>query len=138
MQQLYSDLLDRLTTDVIQFDHFNDSTEITSENIKTCLKLNAELKQRFIQADHSKEEQIIFFKSIKPLFYSEPLLQTKVRNVLADKPSKPVKMIKAHIEKYEKRSQAHFYEFPVFRNYMQLKSTRLDDYLLLASCPGVD
>ena len=129
MEQLYRDLLDRLTTEIIEFNHFDESPEVTSENIKTCLKLNEELKQRYLQASHTTEEQIVFFKTIKPRFYSELLLQTTIRKFLVNKPTGPVKEIKAFIHKNQERSYAPFYEFPAFRNYMRVKSTKMDDYL---------
>lgn len=128
MKQLYSDLLDRLENELHQLDNTDqDPIEIIPKNIKICLKLNKELKKRYIQANHNKEEQIRFFKTIKPLFYSELFYQRCILKFYKSQPEGTTKVIKAHIHKNLERSNAPFYEFSVFHNYMRMNSTQMDE-----------
>ena len=127
MEQLYRDLIDRLNNEIEQFNPtVPESVQVVLGNIDKCLRLRDELRFRYLEADHNEEEQIIFFKTIKPLFISELLFQRSAQHYLQHKPFGYPKLIKGFIEDQIERNSFIFREYPELYKYKQMNSVRSD------------
>lgn len=87
-----------------------DPIKIIPKNIKICLKLNKDLKKRYIEANHNLKEQIQFYKTIKSQFYAELSFQRSALQYFQTKFSGPPKTIKAKI--YELMDEIYFTHRP--------------------------
>lgn len=125
MEQLYRDLVNRL-----EIEQFNpavaESIQSVLKNIQTCLRLRDELKNLYLKSDHNEEEQITFFKTIKPKFISELQFQRYVQHYLQNKPFGYPKLTKAFIEDQIERNSLIFREYPELYKYKQMNSESSD------------
>lgn len=127
MEQLYRDLIDRLNDEIEQFNpSVPESVQVVLRNIDKCLRLRDELRLRYLEADHNEEEQIIFFKTIKPIVISELLFQRSAQHYLQHKPFGYPKLIKGFIEDQIERNSFIFREYPELYKYKQMNSIRSD------------
>lgn len=127
MEQLYRDLIDRLNSEIEKINpSVPESVEDVLENIDVCIGLRDELRLRYLETNHNEEEQIIFFKTIKPIFISELLYQRSAQHYVQHKPFGYPKLMKGFLEDQIERNSFVFREYPELYKYKQMNSERSD------------
>ncbi len=127
MEQLCFGLLDQLKEQIRQVEKSkNNRIQKTVEKINTCQKFIKRLRPEYLKAGLDESDQINFFKTIKPQFYSELYFQKEVLMYYRTRPAGPLKALKTHINHHLDRSSVFILQNQEFFNYMELKLDHLD------------
>lgn len=117
--------LERELEDII-FDHSTEPERVRA-SVKICRKALVRLKN-FLTGYffESLDEEIFFFKNLKPLFYSQYLYYSAVHNFLLNKPPGSQQVVEEYIQK-ELGELKRFFEFQqAAYHYLRSGSTEMD------------
>jgi len=106
--------------------------------IKICKKALMILK-KFISSYffEDMEDEILFFKQIKPLFYSQYIYYISLYNFLIKKPTGGDENIKEYIA-YELADLKRFFDHnQVFYQYYRTQSSHMDSIYFTRGCPDI-
>lgn len=128
MLTIFSELSRKLDIELRQID--GESHEILKKSeqsvfcISTCLK---QLKSYISQNDFlNQEEEILFFKEIKPSIYSKLIYFIKVFNIESKRPHRSEKSQKKYLQNESNKLEKFFTENLEFYQYMRNKMDYLD------------
>ncbi|MDW3192735.1 MAG: RteC domain-containing protein [Cytophagales bacterium] len=100
--------------------------DTVNDNIDTCNQLIKELRERYEQISLTEQEQITFFKHIKPLFSSELLFLGLVLRYYQGKPKNNPKGVRVYIKDTRGSVNTLLAQYQELHNYIEFKSIHLD------------
>ncbi|MBU2912695.1 RteC domain-containing protein [Reichenbachiella agariperforans] len=98
-----------------------------SAKIKLCQDLNNELRKYYCKNSIREQDQITFFKEIKPQFVSALYFHIEVFNYLKGRPKGSLKAKKQYINLNLDRVSTFITRHSEFHHYIQLGSTHFDE-----------
>jgi hypothetical protein len=106
----------------------NESSSLTAEKaIKASIKSFEELKSIFSKYSFvNKEEEIDFFKNLKPQIASKLIYYNEIYNMEVGKPSGSKKSLKKYYEKEQNKLKEFYVENKDFYKYINSGNTSLD------------
>ncbi|MFY0624893.1 MAG: RteC domain-containing protein [Reichenbachiella sp.] len=125
----YIVLVEELERGKIEIDQLETSTiDKCSEKIKLCQTISKKLRDLYFSCDlDSIQDQIAFFKEIKPKILSELHYHMEVFAYLKQRPKGSVKAKKHHIDLAMDKASGFITKHCEFNHYIQLGSTYLDE-----------
>ena len=128
MKNVSEGLLAKLEQQLTTIHTINKIEIIAAEKaIKATIKIVEELKTIFIKHTfNSKEEEIDFFKNIKPQITSKLIYYNEIYNIEVSKPSGSNKSIKKYYEKEQSKLKEFYYSNKDFYKYYRSGSNSLD------------
>ncbi|WP_370089983.1 RteC domain-containing protein [Ekhidna sp.] len=123
------DLLSELEHRLLEIDNNNRSPiDKCSLKITLCQDLTKTLRQLYFQASlETVNQQIHFFKTIKPKFVSELHFNLEVLNYYKERPRGSKKLKGQHINECMEKASSFMIKHCEFRNYMNMQSDHLDE-----------
>lgn len=133
-------LLSELETDLqkISLDYDNPIS-MSSKSIETILKYSLILKTFILENEFTtKEDEINFFKNIKPKFTSKLIYYHKIRKLESYKPLGSKKIQKEYLENELNKLNVYFSENTEFYNYYRLGGDSFDEKVFLRYSTEID
>ena len=122
----------------ISFDYDNPIS-MSSKSIETVLKYCQNLKTYILENEfQSKEDEIHFFKNIKPKFSSKLIYFHKIRKLESYKPLGSKKIQKEYLENELNKLNIYFSENTEFYNYYRLGGDSFDRKVFLRNSTEID
>lgn len=130
MSSIYTHLLDKLESGLHHIENSTTSTyEKCSTKIELCQQLVRDLRATYISnTPEEVEEQIQFFKEIKPTFTAELKYQTLRFEYFRKTPKGSLKSKKQYINKCLDITSRSAAKYNDFNTYIQSGSTQLDKF----------
>ncbi len=118
---------------VIEIDQSDRSRiERCSTKIDLCQKLSLSLRSQFLANPFTeKQDEIEFFKHIKPKVFSELYFQVQIFEYYKMRPKGSIKAKKLFLNTYLDKASTLISEHCEFRNYYLMNATHLDQHYFL-------
>jgi hypothetical protein len=135
-EPLFERLIEQIA--VIQKEAGNNLQQRARKSIVVCSELMNELQTHILNHNFSsQEEEIFFFKEVKPKFYGRLIYFHKLYNIEVGLPVGGSTDVKAHFQKELDKIRIFFEENRFYYSYHRNQETFLDDKLFTRSRQGV-
>lgn len=133
MKNFTDNLIEELNKQLNEICSTNDDTIVTATLATKCaIKKLEELKAFFLQNHYSnKNDEIAFFKEVKPQVISKLIYYNEIYNIEVNKPAASNKNIQKYYKKELSKITEYFKENREFYKYYRTGSTCLDKKLFL-------
>jgi RteC protein len=106
----------------------HERIEYADQCISICMQSIEELKNIFFKINFTtQQEEIQFFKEIKPIFFSQFIYFVTIRNIASNMPLGSDEMMKRYLRKELESIELYFINNIDFIKYYRSKKTFLDD-----------